>query len=101
MTQLHVVSAVCKGNQVIINGYIDGVIQLGTTFRNAVQILEQNNGQTVKLATPVNPRTVELKVVKIIVYDREITEFSGSSGTTVLEGSGASAIQWGDLLSEE
>jgi hypothetical protein len=96
----HVVSARAHDDNLLVSGYIEGTVRVGTFFSEARKQLDYCDGKGVKLERPTNVRKVDFKVLKILAYDQELPESSGPSGHLLLEGSLLQSVEWGDCLVE-
>jgi len=85
---------------VLVNGYVEGVIPVGFTFKRARRYLEMQEGKCIKLQPPLAEKPVGLVVMKAIAYDQELPALTGMSGSLLLQGEGMSEIGWGEVLSD-
>jgi len=90
-----------KGLEVLADGYVsNGVIRPGTLFRGVKRRVGESQGTRVVLGDDEPLRAVELQVVKVMYFSREIDELEDVSGRLHLRGIGGDLICQGDALME-
>lgn len=101
MVKFYIESVKVVDNSIAVTGYTEGVIRLGVLFSRAEKCLDIQAGKRIVLPNPIQPRTVELQVTKILSYGSEHLELPDRSGCCLyLEGIGRDVLRWGDVLSE-
>jgi len=100
MAEVYIETAKAVGNTTVVTGYIEGIVRLGIVFTVIRQCLEMRGGKRVQLPTLANPRPAQLRVIRILSYEEDLTEIVGRAGCIHLEGIGGDLIHWGDVISE-
>jgi len=94
----HIAHIELLGDQVVVQGYVEGKILLETLFTDVCKHRVVRTDKSIYSEPTGESKPICLKVVRICAYEKELPELYDLAGTLFLTGDGFDRLEIGDVL---